>query len=278
MIVIQPYRNNKVVIYACKEKPDIYESVIPTNLDHEFKVEKLNLKNPSKAEKEFNDLVKYAANIYDENHDPFIFNLLTSKKLFIRFNKKSSSLLIRNSSKRYMSVKTIQKRRQKIDKIYPYKITLNLNYREFYFIQQFITTRHYFANRLCSIGMNQEVYDICFKTEKSLNKFIKNYVKGKLPMGTQPLKLSNCTRMPLYGKLLKNYLHRWKKINYMPNFDCFNTLFMFASDNKYHEKLKEVHRWARKNLSKRFLMMGTFPEIWLFEDEDDMNFFRIRWT
>jgi hypothetical protein len=288
MIVFIPQTNNKFMLFVCKENAKPYEPLIPDERDINFKVEPLLSTNLSKGEKEFNNIIKHFVGILDLNHDPFIFNLLTTQRLFIKFNKKSSSLLFRDSfSKKDLSIKSVQARRKLVDKKYPHKITLRLDYKDRYLIASHIRTKNYLINRLCSLtgspSYGSAIYDICFKTEKSLNRFIKSYISGKIVVYHSETRLKNSTKTKLYGKHLKKLLSKWKNMYVMTDFDCYNIINNFGSlfsnnDREYENKLKEIHKWAKNNLDKRFLMMGTFPEIWFFEDEDDMNFFRIRWS
>lgn len=286
MLVLTPQNNNKFMLFACKDRvKGSDESLIPDGYDINFKMEPLIATNLSKGEKEFNKIVKHITSIYDTNHDPFLFHLLGSQSVSIRFNKKSSSLLYRESYSKNLSVMTAQNKRKRIAMKYPHKITLLLNFKEQANIHAYITTKHYMLNTLTKTGHGTNMVDICFKTEKSLNNFIKSYIIGKIATvdrfyNNKDLKLKNSTKYKLYGIHLQKFLSKWKNVNVMHGFDSQNLIDIWTinAEQVYEDKLKEIHKWANKNLHKKFLMMGTQPEVWLFEDEDDMNFFRMKWS
>jgi hypothetical protein len=285
MLVYTSNGHNRFILTVCDDKKSVKEIFIPDGTDINFKIEKIDSIKLSKGEKEFNRIVKNLTSIYDKNHDPFLFYVLTNEKMSIRFNKKSTSLLFRDGYYRDLSVKAVQSKRKTISVDYPHIITLTLSSRDRHSISSYITTRHYLINRLCSITNGTGMFDICFKTEKSLNKFIKEYAIGKVHSiepyyETKELKLKNSTKIRLYGKHLANVLSKWKNVHTLNNFQSCPPLdvILIRGEKEYERKLKEVHVWASKNLQKKFLMMGTYPEIWLFEDEDDMNFFMMRWS
>lgn len=286
MLVFIPQGNNKFMLFACKDRLKVAdESLLPDGYDINFKMEPLTSKKLSKGEKEFNKIVKHITSIYDKDHDPFLFHLLRTQSISIRFNKKSSSLLYRESFSKNLSVITAQNKRKRIAMTYPYKITLLLNFKERANIHSYITTKHYFINTLTMTGHGTSMVDICFKTEKSLNNFIKSYIIGKIATidrfyNNKDLKLKNSTKYKLYGVHLQKFLSKWKNVNVMQGFDSQNLIDMWTINSElvYEDRLKEIHKWAAKNLEKKFLMMGTQPEVWLFEDEDDMNFFRMKWS
>jgi len=287
MIIFSPAGMNAVLVRIIKDKSTGIKPIVRENL--------------SKAEKELNKVIN---SLNGEEHDRFVAHLIEYDLLYIKFNKNSTSLLFSNDGilqdalygRRGYSIKHVQDKRNKLIKKLPYQITISLKNEylvtelKLLMAENFKKNELYYILKLCDDGyFDGGMCDLYFKTQACLNKFMKIYMLEKISFSNYKhedmiYEIPNTIRQPVFGKNLKYLTRGWDKVYKIGAEQCPGIIrdikWQIWDDNfsEYVNRLKIAHDWAAKNLEKRFLLMGSDPEIWLFESEEDMNYFLLRWS
>jgi len=245
----------------------------------------------SRAEKEFNKIIKHIGSqtsVFDDNFDPFLSYLFESNRFMLKFNKKSSSLVFNHGSwgaGRHISVISLQHKRNTILKEFPFRhmmfIEKTKNIELNRFLGSILEPDQYFVMSLGHKEWSEIACDVYFRTEESFKKFMNEYVIGKLSCDEVTYNLKHSLRQVVFGSNLKNLLSDWKEIHVIggTNFGSTMTaLFKKSWAEAYFDKLQTVHDWCDENLEKKFLLMGWSPEIWMFESQEDLDYFKVRWS
>jgi len=267
--------------------------------------------NLSKGEKEFNKVIEHLVDKENDDYDPFINMLFTRKRAFIKYHKnRSSSLLYLTkpyNEKKALSIITIQNKREKLLTEFPFRLTLQMSMEQYAKSKKALnnlSSNEYSSIKLCEISYETNMYDLYFRSLAAFDAFFKEHIIDKVSPEdafefsetTNVVELKNAVRYILYGKNLKHITREWDNVYTLPgelctgiadavNKSAWGTLNIFSTstvnmskyDLAYLEKLKEVCAWCRTTLEKRFLLMGMYNEVWVFESEDDMNFFLMKW-
>ena len=293
MLVYQPRSIDTVYVTLRGDSSDI--GVVPTH------------DNMSTGEKDVIKNIKYFIKS-SEDYDPFMGELIDNRRLILKFSNNSSSFFFNKfqefETDKLIKISSIQNKRNKFLQKYPYRFTLKFDKKYMKILRKYLKDNFvqddFFIMLLNKITDETSMYDVYFLTEDIFNKFIKEYMLGVVspPIDDYDysntvieFSLDNGTRYPILGKNLQYLVPEWENIYFLSEKNCreiacniqdnFLQFYNNIGSNTYEEcyfyKIKEIHDWAKENLEKRFLVMGIAHSQWIFESEDDMNFFIMKW-